>query len=196
MTVEYKTPEEVAEILRAALEERLHEVRISEWAEGASKQKSHQLWVRIDRRSLRAAIRRIIDIQFPHFCVISGVDVGDAVELLYHMYVFHGMRHKELLVTFTVSLPKTDPTVESISDLIPGALISEREKQEMLGVQVLNIPDGRRMFLPNDFPEGVFPWRKDETGIPDEMVKNLWQTGRQPAASADEASTETQEKTP
>ena len=52
----------------------------------------------------------------------------------------------------------------------------------MLGIEVIDIPDGRRLFLPEDFPQGVFPWRKDETGIPPDMVKNLWATGRETSA--------------
>jgi len=82
------------------------------------------------------------------------------------------------MVTVTAVIPKADPVVDSLSDLIPGLLLSEREKQEMMGVKVANIPDGRRMFLPEDFPQGVYPWRKDETGPTPNMTKNLWATGR------------------
>jgi membrane-bound hydrogenase subunit beta len=62
--------------------------------------------------------------------------------------------------------------------MIPGALFSEREKQEFFGITVKDIPDGRRLFLPEDFPQGVYPWRKDETGIPPEMIRNLWEVDR------------------
>jgi membrane-bound hydrogenase subunit beta len=61
---------------------------------------------------------------------------------------------------------------------MPGATFTEREKQEMLGIEVVGIPDPRRLFLPDDFPEGVYPWRKDEKGIPDSMIKNLWEVKR------------------
>ena len=77
-----------------------------------------------------------------------------------------------------VPVTKTDLKVPTITGIIPGALTSEREKQEMLGIEVVGIPDGRRMFLPDDFPQGVYPWRNDETGIPDGMIKELWATGR------------------
>jgi membrane-bound hydrogenase subunit beta len=75
-------------------------------------------------------------------------------------------------VNITIPLPKSDPTIDSITDLIPGALIAEQEKQEMLGIKVVGIPKDERVFIPNDFPEGVFPWRRDETG-PDKMARNL-----------------------
>ena len=97
---------------------------------------------------------------------------------MYHFYVYWGIPHEEILVTLAVALDKTDLKVPTITGIIPGALTSEREKQEMLGIEVVDIPDGRRLFLPEDFPAGVYPWRKDETGIPPDMVKDLWATGR------------------
>lgn len=189
--------EEVVQMLRDRLEERLIEARVAEWSEGASQKVSRQVWARIDRHALRAALRAVMDIQYPHLAGISGVDVGDSIELIYHFFIYYGMRHSELGVFFTVSLPKGDPTVDTITDLVPGALVGEREKQEMLGVRVSGIPDGRRMFLPQDFPEGVYPWRKDDKGIPDSMIKNLWRTGRSPETRAAEESTEAaKEETP
>ena len=32
----------------------------------------------------------------------------------------------------------------------------------MLGIKIIGIPDSRRLFLPDDFPKNVYPWRKDE----------------------------------
>ena len=101
-----------------------------------------------------------------------------------NFFIYYGRsRGSELKVTFTVALPKDDLTVDSISDIIPGAVFSEREKQEFLGIQVVGIPDDRRLFLPDHFPEGVYPWRKDETGIPrdHELAKELWRVGRDAA---------------
>ena len=48
----------------------------------------------------------------------------------------------------------------------------EQEKQEMLGVKVKGIPKDERCFISHDFPKGMYPWRRDETG-PDKMVRNL-----------------------
>ena len=58
------------------------------------------------------------------------------------------------------------------TDLIPGAIFTERETQEMMGVEVVGIPDGRRLFIGEDVPEGVYPWRKDETG-PEKLLRVL-----------------------
>jgi membrane-bound hydrogenase subunit beta len=172
------SPQEIADLMQAAAGPGFKAARCTEWAEGVKARKSKQVWITMDKTGLRPALQRLVQIHYPHAAVIAFADTGDSVDLMYHLYVYWGIPHEEILVTFTVTLPKTDLTVPTITDIIPGILTSEREKQEMLGVQVLDIPDGRRIFLPEDFPEGVYPWRKDETGIPADMVKDLWATGR------------------
>ena len=42
----------------------------------------------------------------------------------------------------------------------------------MLGIKVIGIPDSRRLFLPDDFPDGVYPWRKNEKGM-EKLIRNL-----------------------
>ena len=137
-----------------------------------------QVWVDVKREGLRPAVEKLTAIHFPHFVVIAAEDRGEEIVLPYVFRLYHGKRHAEVLVTVSVHLPKAEPTVPSICDLVPGVLISEREKQEMMGVVVEGIPDGRRMFLPDDFPEGVYPWRKDETAPKAPMVRDLWSAGR------------------
>ena len=178
MNTDFLSADEVAAKLAEVCGDGVLDSRIDQWKEGLSDTSSSHVWVRIKRPFFRAAIVRLTEIQpYPHIMVISGCDLGEQVELLYHFTIYYGVHHKEMMVTIATFLPKDDLTIPTITDLVPGALISEREKQEMLGVTVTNIPDGRRMFLPEDFPEGVYPWRRDETG-PDELVKQLWETER------------------
>jgi membrane-bound hydrogenase subunit beta len=178
-------PQIIADLLKEAAAGGFLEARCTEWAEGVKGRKSRQVWIRLDRNALRPTVQRLIEIQFPHLGVISFTDLGETVELLYHFFVYYGVLHSEIMVTLAVPLSKTDLTIPTITDLIPGALVSEREKQEMLGVKVEGIPDSRRLFLPEDFPEGVYPWRKDATGIPADMVKDLWATGREERKTED-----------
>ena len=172
------SPQQIADAVQAAAGAGFQSARCTEWAEGAKGRKSQQVWIKLSRESLIPALKGLVAIHYPHVSVIAFADVGEAVELMYHFYVYWGIPHEEILVTFTVSLSKTDLKVPTITGIIPGALTSEREKQEMLGIEVVDIPDSRRLFLPEDFPVGVFPWRKDATGIPPDMVKDLWATGR------------------
>ncbi len=172
------TPQQIIDLYTAEFGPGIKEARITERGEGSRKRTSYDIWLRVDRTLLRPAIQKLIAIRFPHFAVIAGNDLGTEVELLYIFSVFYGARFGEYMVTIGINLPKSDLVVPTITDLIPGALFSEREKQEFFGITVTGIPDGRRLFLPEDFPQGVYPWRKDETGIPPEMVKDLWAIDR------------------
>ena len=146
------TPQQIADAVQAAAGAGFQSARCTEWAEGAKGRKSQQVWIHLSRESLIPALKGLVAIHYPHVSVIAFADVGEAVELMYHFYIYWGIPHEEILVTFTVSLPKTDLKVPTITGIIPGALTSEREKQEMLGIEVVDIPDGRRLFLPADFP--------------------------------------------
>jgi membrane-bound hydrogenase subunit beta len=177
-TTPHLTPQQVIDLFREKFGEGLKEAKVTERGEGTRKVKSYNIWLRVDRELFRPAVQNLIGIRFPHLAVIAGNDLGAEVELLYIFSVFYGQKFGEYMVTIGVRLPKSDLSIPTITDMIPGALFSEREKQEFFGITVTGIPDGRRLFLPEDFPQGVYPWRKDETGIPPEMIRNLWEVGR------------------
>ena len=77
-----------------------------------------------------------------------------------------------LSIIVGTSCPKEDPNLPTLTDIFPSSLPYEREIQEFLGIFFEGIPDPRRLFLPDDFPEGVYPLRLDDKGIKPEMVKN------------------------
>jgi membrane-bound hydrogenase subunit beta len=145
---------------------------------GLKKNKFRSLWLEVKRGAFRHAVEHICRLQeYPHLAIISSSDLGAEVELIYHFTIYYGEHLQELSLGLRVKLPKNDLTIPTITDLIPGAIFTERETQEMMGVKVIGIPDDRRLFLPPDFPEGVYPWRKDEKGPPDDMLRVL--PGRQ-----------------
>ncbi|HKL20227.1 MAG TPA: NADH-quinone oxidoreductase subunit C [Tichowtungia sp.] len=184
MSEKILTPEEIVSEFQALLGDGLQSSRVQLRAEGLKTRKSQEVWLTLDKDLLNDALAKLATFDYPHLAVISGVDVGEAVELIYHFFIYYGRgRGNEIKVSMTVSLPKDDLTVDTISGIIPGAVFSEREKQEFLGIDVIGIPDSRRLFIPDHFPEGLYPWRKDETGITieHELAKELWRVGRDEA---------------
>lgn len=142
------------------------------------KNKFRSLWVEVKKSAFRDAVEHICHLQiYPHLAIISSSDLGDKVELIYHFTIYYGYHLEELSLGLRVKLPKIDLRIPTITDLIPGAIFTERETQEMMGVDVVGIPDGRRLFIAEDVPEGVYPWRKDETG-PEKLLRVL--PGRRP----------------
>ena len=124
------------------------------------------VWIDVERDRLREAAEHLkaFSEQLPHFSIISPVDLGEAVEANYHFMLGHGSRLEEFAITLKVTMPKSDMVVPSLTDLFPAIIFSEREIREMMGIEVDGLPDKRHLFLTPDFPEGVYPWRRDETG--------------------------------
>jgi membrane-bound hydrogenase subunit beta len=173
MTPEKKlTPEKIVKYFQDEFKSKIKSSRIDKRPEGSEKHESVNIWMKIDRSIFKKFVKHLCTLQFPHLAVASGSDIGDDIELNYHFSLNYGIRRGEISLNVSVEIPKSDPVIETISDLIPGAVITEREKQEMLGITVKDIPDSRRLFIPDDFPKGVYPWRRDKTG-PQKMVRNL-----------------------
>lgn len=55
----------------------------------------------------------------------------------------------------------SNPAVDSISPVIPAANWSERECHDMLGIDFIGHPDPRRLVLADDWPDDLYPLRKD-----------------------------------
>jgi len=52
-------------------------------------------------------------------------------------------------------------SIDSISPVIPGANWAERECHDMVGIDFIGHPDPRRLALADDWPEGIYPLRRD-----------------------------------
>ncbi|HWI60586.1 MAG TPA: NADH-quinone oxidoreductase subunit C [Symbiobacteriaceae bacterium] len=55
----------------------------------------------------------------------------------------------------------TEPVVESITPAVPAAAWAERELYDLLGITPQGHPDLRRLTVADDWPDGVFPLRRD-----------------------------------
>ncbi len=108
-----------------------------------------------DKKRLREILLKLRAEGITHISTITGVDTGDVVEVIYHINC------KPAELNLKISLPKTDLKIPTITEIFPGAVLYERDLMEMLGVKVEGHPDPKRLFLPDDWPEGVYPLRKE-----------------------------------
>ncbi len=161
-----------AEDIKEAFEKRfpkdqLLEARIEYYSGGpTSGIKAPHLWIRMRRERFHDGVRLLSNFGLIHNSVASGSDLGEEIEVLYHLNLFSEKDNGQITVTMGVVIPKSDPRYESICDIVPGAMVTEREKQEFLGVVVENTPDPRKLFLAESgLGENVYPWRWDETGV-------------------------------
>ena len=112
--------------------------------------------VKVAREQLLAVLTYLKEqFGFTHMATISGVDLGENFEVVYHM------ASSMATVNVRILTPRRDPKIPSVCAVIPGAILYERELQDMFGLVVENIPDPRPLLLADDWPAGEHPLRKD-----------------------------------
>ncbi|MDX1798221.1 MAG: NADH-quinone oxidoreductase subunit C [Candidatus Lokiarchaeia archaeon] len=173
MTKNILSPNEIVDSFKNEFKTKIADSRIEKHVRGLKKTEFYHIWIKTDRKIIKDIVKHLIKLEkYPHLAVLSGYDNGKNIVIVYHFSIYFGLKRKEININISVDLPKSDPTIDTITDLIPGALISEQEKQEMLGIKVNNIPKDSRVFISEDYPEDTYPWRKDEKG-PNKTIRNL-----------------------
>ena len=71
------------------------------------------------------------------------------------------MRTSEGYLTIKAEVPKDNPKIATITDLIPGATFTELEGTDLLGIIYEGNPLTGHFLLSENWPEGVYPLRKD-----------------------------------
>ena len=167
------TPDEIIKSFKDTFSKNILDARVEKHVRGMKKNEFYHVWLKIDKIVFHDVVKHLCTFEkYPHFAVSSGYDLGKTIDIVHHFSLYSGAKSREISINITTPLPKTDLTIDTITDLIPGALIAEQEKQEMLGIKVVGIPKDERVFIPNEFPEGMFPWRRDDKGA-DKMARNL-----------------------
>lgn len=100
------------------------------------------------------AVRKM---DFSILCTITGLDQPpEAFEVMYHL-----TRPAGVVLTLVTSVAKSAPVLASVAGYFPAADCYERELIDMLGMDIQGLPPGNRYPLPEGWPNGVYPLRKD-----------------------------------
>jgi NADH:ubiquinone oxidoreductase subunit C len=91
------------------------------------------------------------------FNIASGVDGRTHMEILYHFT----LEEINLVLSLRVTLPKTQPEIASLTSVFTAAHWIEREIHELLGINFIGHPNLAPLLLPEEWPQGVYPLRKD-----------------------------------
>jgi len=139
-----------SEGIRALIQERFPHIAVNV-------PRDRRVMVYIPERHLIDVLGFLHEQGVVHVSTISVVDQIHAklFEILYHL----SWENNE--ITVRTEIPRDDPVIPTVTPILPGALTYEREIQDLFGIRVRDIPDSRRIVLPDDWPEGVFPLRKD-----------------------------------
>ncbi len=157
---------------------RTAESLLAPWAKQMARPEPHRLDVTVAVSDLLRAVRALTDVRWGYLSAITGLDQPGAstgpseeqrkpsgaagmelaageIEVLYHFCT------GAAVATVRVRVPRDAASVPSVCAIIPSAGFFERELSEMLGVTVVGTPDPSHLFLPDDWPDGVYPLRKD-----------------------------------
>jgi Ni,Fe-hydrogenase III component G len=119
--------------------------------------RDRRITVVVDRDKVLDVFRYLYDEHgFTFISTLTGLDSGDNLEFIYHINNSDGV-----VMNVKIFAPKSDPVIKTTLDIYPGAIYYERELEDMLGAKVEGLPEGRHYPLPENWPQGEYPLRKE-----------------------------------
>ncbi len=94
------------------------------------------------------------------FITSAGADTRQLIGM-YQVTQLFALDTDKVFLVLNVEIDPAQASIPSVVDIIPGVGWAEREVRDMIGVEPLGHPDPRRLVLPDDWPDGIHPLRKD-----------------------------------
>ena len=117
--------------------------------------RANRIFVLIKVDKLRDAVTYLKEKEgLFHLATITGIDLGEEREINYHF------NRPNLIFTIKVRIPGEKSVVPSITDIIPGAVLYEREVNDLIGVYPEGHPNPKRLLMTEEWPEGIYPLLK------------------------------------
>jgi len=126
----------------------------------AEEKVSNQVFVRIVPDALIPVICFLNQTLSPRFLINAATDMVREDGKYVVSYIF-SLDTEKIFLCIQMAVNAADPAIDSITPIIAGANWSERETRDLVGINLRNHPDPRRLVLADDWPDGVYPLRKD-----------------------------------
>jgi Ni,Fe-hydrogenase III component G len=115
---------------------------------------------KIEPRNVRAAAEVLTQNTAARYLITVGIDErslgrGYAIVHLFSLDAAH------LFLVLECAVAKENTRIDAITPVIPAANWAEREFRDAIGIDPEGHPDLRRLMLPDDWPDGTFPLRRD-----------------------------------
>lgn len=138
------------------------ELILRPWAADYSHPEANRMDVVIAPEYLKVAVRALTSAHWGYFAALTGLDLpapaGGTTEA--HIEGLYHFCEGAAVLTLRVRVPYSKAQVDTLCDIIPSAILYEREFGEMFGVSVRNTDMTTHLLLADDWPEGVYPMRK------------------------------------
>jgi Ni,Fe-hydrogenase III large subunit/Ni,Fe-hydrogenase III component G len=119
-----------------------------------------RLLVYVEASALKEICRYVFRDLDARYVISIGADDRpfSGTYLVAHDFAFD---KDSVLCSILTNLPADNPRVDSISDVVPGANWAEREFRDLVGIEPVGHCYPKRLVLPDGWPDGVHPLRKD-----------------------------------
>ncbi len=119
-----------------------------------------RLFVYVEPQALREICRYVFRDLDARYVISIGLDDRpiSGKFLVAHDFAFD---RAHVLCSILSYLPGNPPRVDSIADVVPAANWAEREFRDLVGIEPVGHPYPKRLVLPDGWPDGVHPLRRD-----------------------------------
>jgi Ni,Fe-hydrogenase III component G len=134
-------------------------VKSWDWATEVSRTRSDRLDVKV--KATNELIPIIVGLRVKrlgYLSAIVGIDLGPEMNEIEVLYYFCP---ESAVIALRVSVPRENASLPSLCDIIPSAEVFERELREMFGIEITGLHTAEHLYLPDDWPDGVYPLRRD-----------------------------------
>ena len=116
-----------------------------------------RVYVSIDPARVTDIVRFVFEDLGARLIIITCLETRAGMEILYH-FSFDSMG---VIVTLRALVAMPEPRIDSVAPIVDGAEYIEREIMDLFGVEFVGHPNPVRFLLADDWPEGVYPYRKE-----------------------------------
>lgn len=132
-----------------------------------SVQRSRRIWVEVPRRSFIQVLTYLRDeLDFISLMTITGLDLGDQFQLIYHLATDSGM-----VINVKQNAPRSQPQFDTATGVFKGGVLYELEVRNLFGLIIRGIPEDIKYPLPDSWPARSYPLRKDWVSLTEQEKK-------------------------
>jgi NADH-quinone oxidoreductase subunit C len=116
-----------------------------------------RIYIDIEKKDITDFARFVFKDLGARFNIATAADHPEEIEIMHHF----NLDRLGLIITIRAYVSKNECEIESITPIMNAAGWIEREIHELFGVEFKNHPNMRPLLLPDDWPKGKYPMRKE-----------------------------------
>ncbi len=117
-----------------------------------------RLMIYISKEALLKVTEYIFKDLGLRYIIVTAMDSKKGYEIIYHF----SDDSTGWIINLNVVLPREKPEIESLTPVVYGTEWIEREIFDLLGITFLNHPNPKRFLFAEDWPEGKYPFRREQ----------------------------------